>query len=119
MTPEANEGIPKAIVKVMKVSSPARHRGGTQFSYASKSICGNCGASGRYETTREPKMTEELTCRLRVHDGKIKSETELRENQEAKCTTAQLVPPGHTVYPKRPSSLNMSSFQNPERMARP
>jgi hypothetical protein len=48
----------------------------------------------------DKRTAKELTWVPRGPDGKIDTETELGGNDSGKCTAEQLVPPGHSIYPK-------------------
>jgi hypothetical protein len=64
------------------------------------------------------QTTEELTWIPRSPNGEIDTETELRGNDNGKCTAKQPVPPGHGIYPKM-HLISTWIRLDPERMTRP
>jgi hypothetical protein len=48
----------------------------------------------------DEQTAEKLTWVPRSPDGKVDSETELRGSDYGKCSAKQLVPSGHSIYPK-------------------
>ena len=70
-------GVPKAIVILVKASVPPLHPSMRQTLYASRFISGSGCTSSQYKTTRE-QTVEKLTWTRAIQDDKIYPKTELR-----------------------------------------